>query len=148
MEEIDRLRVLRDRSDLTQLWNRCCRWYLQRAAVKKLKEKRKKKRKKRLRRWRRFLVLVVKFFYGPFFCLVLGFFTMLLALCSLLCLQAQDARHHGWHGPQDSLELLRCSSWTRFCTCPLLCYVLCIGPDSAVLAVPQLQFIKVVGTPC
>ena len=54
VEEIDRLRVLRDRSDLTQLWNRCCRWwYLQRAAVKKLKEKRKKKRKKRLRRWRR-----------------------------------------------------------------------------------------------
>ena len=42
----------------------------------------------------------------------------------------------------------QCISWTRFCTCPLLCYVLCIGPDSAVLAVPQLQFIKVVGIPC
>ena len=27
---------------------------------------------------------------------------MLLALCSLLCLQAQDARLHGRHGPQDS----------------------------------------------
>ena len=53
VEEIDRLRVLRDRSDLTQLWNRCCRWYLQQAAVKKLKEKRKRKRRKRLRRWRR-----------------------------------------------------------------------------------------------
>ena len=53
VDEIDRLRVLRDRSDLTQLWNRCCRWHLQRTAVKKLKEKRKKKRKKRLRRWRR-----------------------------------------------------------------------------------------------
>ena len=56
--------------------------------------------------------------------------TMSLALCSLLCLQAD-----------------RCSSWTRFCTCPLLCYVWCIGPDSAVLAVPQLQFIKVVVLP-
>ena len=33
---------------------------------------------------------------------LLGFFTMLLALCSLLCLQAQDARLHGRHGPQDS----------------------------------------------
>ena len=31
--------------------------------------------------------------------------TMSLALCSLLCLQAQDARLHGRHGPQDSLEL-------------------------------------------
>ena len=31
----------------------------------------------------------------------------LLALCSLplLCLQAQDARLHGWHGPQDSWSL-------------------------------------------
>ena len=38
----------------------------------------------------------------------------------------------------------QCISWPRFCTCPLLCYVLYFGPDSAVLAVPQLQFIKVV----
>ena len=41
----------------------------------------------------------------------------------------------------------QCFSWTRFCSCPLLCYVFCIGPDSAVLAVPQLQFIKVVVLP-
>ena len=33
------------------------------------------------------------------------FLTMLLALCSLLCLQAQDARLHGRHGPQDSWSL-------------------------------------------
>ena len=46
------------------------------------------------------------------------------------------------------LESYRCSSWTRFSTCPLLCCVWCIGPDSAVLAVPQLQFITVVVTPC
>ena len=37
--------------------------------------------------------------------LVCWFFTMLLALCSLLCLQAQDARLHGRHGPQDSWSL-------------------------------------------
>ena len=42
----------------------------------------------------------------------------------------------------------RCISWTRFSTCPLLCHVWCLGPDSAVLAVPQLQFITVVATPC
>ena len=67
----------------------------------------------------------------------------------LLLSQAQDARHHGWHGPQDSVEVHRCSSWTRSSTCPLLCYVWCYGPDSAVhcLAVPQLQFITVVDTP-
>ena len=41
----------------------------------------------------------------------------------------------------------RCISWTRFSTCPLLCYVWCLGPDSAVLAVPQLQFITVVSLP-
>ena len=42
----------------------------------------------------------------------------------------------------------RCISWTRFSSCPLLCYVWCLGPDSAVLAVPQFQFITVVVTPC
>ena len=41
----------------------------------------------------------------------------------------------------------RCISWTRFSTCPSLCYVWCLGPDSAVLAVPQLQFITVVSLP-
>ena len=49
-------------------------------------------------------------------------------------------------GVEKTAEL-PCSSWTRFFTCPLLCYVWCIGPDSAVLAVPQLQFIMVV-PPC
>ena len=50
---------------------------------------------------------------------------------------------------KNSLEVHRCSSWTRFSTCPLLCYVWCHGPDSAVhcLAVPQLLFITVVDTP-
>ena len=47
----------------------------------------------------------------------------------LLVSQAPDARHHGRLGPQDSVEVHRCSSWTRFSPCPLLCYV-CLGPDS------------------
>ena len=86
--------------------------------------------------------------YGPVG-LVCWFFTMSLAVCSSWLSQAQDARLHGRHGPQDSLEVHRCSSWTRFSTCPLLCYVWCLGPDSAVhLAVPQLQFITLVVTPC
>ena len=51
-------------------------------------------------------------------------------------------------GPRCRLHGHRCISWTRFSTCPLLCYVWCLGPDSAVLAVPQLQFITVVVTPC
>ena len=64
----------------------------------------------------------------------------------LLLSQAPDARHHGRHGPQDSVEVHRCSSWTRFSTCPLLCYEWYLGSDSAVhcLAFPQLQFITVV----
>ena len=56
---------------------------------------------------------------------------MLLALCSLLCLQAQDARFYSRHGPQDSLELtvhfldkvlympvvvLRVVYWSRQCS--------------------------------
>ena len=47
------------------------------------------------------------------------------------------------------MEVHRCSSWTRFSTCPLLCYVWCHGPDSAVycLAFPQLQFITVISSP-
>ena len=32
----------------------------------------------------------------------------------LLVSQAPDARHHGRLGPQDSVEVHRCSSWTRF----------------------------------
>ena len=87
--------------------------------------------------------------YGPGG-LICWYLLMSLTLCSLLCLQAQDARLHGRHGPQDSLEVHRCSSCLRFSSCPLLCYVWCHGPDSAVhcLAVPQLQFITVVDTPC
>ena len=63
----------------------------------------------------------------------------------LLVSQAPDARHHGRLGPQDSVEVHRCSSWTRFSPCPLLCYE-CLGPDSALhsLASPQLQFFTVV----
>ena len=66
-----------------------------------------------------------------------------LVLCFLLCLQARDARHHGWHGPQDSVEVHRCSSRTRFFTCPLVCYECRHGPDSAenCLAIPQVQLI-------
>ena len=48
---------------------------------------------------------------------------------------------------RGQLEPYRCSSWTRFSTCPLLCCVWCFGPDSAVLAVSQLQFIMVSSLP-
>ena len=43
------------------------------------------------------------------------------------------------------MRVHRCSSWTRFSPCPLLCYE-CLGPDSVLhsLAFPQLQFITVV----
>ena len=47
----------------------------------------------------------------------------------LLVSQAPDARHHGRLGPQDSVEVHRYSSWTRFSPCPLLYYG-CFGPDS------------------
>ena len=73
--------------------------------------------------------------------------------CTSCCIpslsQAQDARLHGRHGPQNILEVNRCSSWTRFSTCPLVCSEWCPGPDSAVhcLAVPQLQFITVISSP-
>ena len=86
--------------------------------------------------------------------------TVHLVLCFLPSLQARDAWHHGQYGPEGlvccfftmllalcsllCLEPYRCSSWT----CPLLCYVWCLGPDGAVLAVPQLQFITVVVTEC
>ena len=55
MEEIDRLRHLGDRTNLTTLLNRTCSWYLARDAVLKRKDKRKKKKKrrKRVRMWRR-----------------------------------------------------------------------------------------------
>ena len=55
MEEIDRLRQLGDRTNLTTLLNRTCSWYLARDAVLKWKDKRKKKKKrrKRVRMWRR-----------------------------------------------------------------------------------------------
>ena len=81
--------------------------------------------------------------------LVCWYLTMSLALCSTWLSQAQDARHHGRHGPQDSVEVHRCSSWTRSSTCPLVCYEWRHGPDSAehCLAIPQLQFITVVDTP-
>ena len=63
----------------------------------------------------------------------------------VLVSQAPDARHHGRLGPQDSAEVHRCSSWTRFSLCPLLCYE-CRGPDSALhsLAFPHLHFFTVV----
>ena len=42
--------------------------------------------------------------------LVCWYLTMSLALCSSWLSQAQDARHHGRHGPQDSyVEVHRCS---------------------------------------
>ena len=74
--------------------------------------------------------------------------TVHLVLCSPLCLQAQDARLHGRHGPQDSLEFTGAFLGQGFlharrcATCGVL------DQDSAVLAVPQLQFITVVVTPC
>ena len=42
-----------------------------------------------------------------------------------------------------TVEVHRCSSWTRFSACPLLCCEWCLGPDSAVhcLAFPQLQLV-------
>ena len=58
VEEVDRLRRLGDRSDLTTLLNRVSRWYVTRDEVLKRKEKRKKKKKKKRRlctrrtRWR------------------------------------------------------------------------------------------------
>ena len=62
--------------------------------------------------------------------LVCWVLTMSLALCSSWLSQAQDARHDGRHGPQDSVEVHRCSSWTRSFTCPLVCYEWRHGPDS------------------
>ena len=38
----------------------------------------------------------------------------------LLVSQAPDARHHGRLGPQDSVEVHRCSSWTRFFSMPVV----------------------------
>ena len=49
MEEIDRLRRLGDRTNLTTLLNRTCTWYLARDAFLKRKDKRKKKKKRRKR---------------------------------------------------------------------------------------------------
>ena len=43
--------------------------------------------------------------------LVCWYLTMSLVLCSSWLSQAHDARHHGRHGPQDSVEVHRCSSW-------------------------------------
>ena len=97
--------------------------------------------------------------YGPegFFRHVQGLvcwvLTMSLALCSSWLSQAQDVRHHDRHGPQDSVEVHRCSSWTRSFSCPLVCYEWRHGPDSAenCLAIPQVLliitvvFIPVVG---
>ena len=73
---------------------------------------------------------------------LLGFYDVPRAVLLLLS-QAQDARHHGRHGPQDSVEVHRCSSWTRSSTCPLVCYEWRHGPDSAenCLAVPQVLLI-------
>ena len=62
----------------------------------------------------------------------------------LVLSQAPDARHLGRYGPQDSVEVHRCSSWTRFSPCPLLSYV-CLDPDGGYTVVfPQLQFITIV----
>ena len=66
------------------------------------------------------------------------------AVLLLVCLRAQDARHHGRHGPQDSyVEVHRCSSWTMSFTCPLVCCEWRHGPDSAenCLAIPQVLLI-------
>ena len=75
--------------------------------------------------------------------LVCWVLTMSLALCSSWLSQAQDVRHDGRHGPQDSVEVHRCSSWTRSFTCPLVCCEWRLGPDSAknCLAIPQVQLI-------
>ena len=76
---------------------------------------------------------------------------MSLAVCSSWLSQAQDARHHGQHGPQNSyVEVHRCTSWTRSFTCPLVYSDWRHGPDSAenCLAIPQVQLIiTVVVTP-
>ena len=82
--------------------------------------------------------------------LVCWYLTMSLALCSSWLSQAQDARHHGRHGPQDShVEVHRCSSWTRSLTCPLVCCEWRHGPDSAenCLAIPQVQLLDDVVVP-
>ena len=135
VEEIDRLRVLRDRSDLTQLWNRCCRWYLQRAAVKKLKEKRKKKKKKRKKKLPksssfprlsrcssrcvpsccRLQACDARYHgrFGPevqlrrhwWHAWLVLLLTLHLALCFLPCLLARDARHHGRYEPEGILRV-------------------------------------------
>ena len=47
----------------------------------------------------------------------------------LVLSQAPNARHHGRHGPQDSVKVHRYSSSTRFSPSLLLSYV-CLGPDS------------------
>ena len=76
--------------------------------------------------------------------------TVHLALYSFVVLRPLMLDIMGGLDQKDSLEVHRCSSWTRFSTCPLLCYVWCHGPDSAVhcLAFPLLQFSTVVDTPC
>ena len=81
--------------------------------------------------------------------LVCWVLTMSLALCSSCLSQAQDVRHHGRHGPQDSVEVHRCSSWTRSFTCPLVCCEWRHGPDSAenCLAIPQVQLLDKVLVP-
>ena len=48
----------------------------------------------------------------------------------LLVSQAPDARHLGRLGPQDSVEVHRCNSWTKFAPYLLLCYE-GLGPDCA-----------------
>ena len=81
--------------------------------------------------------------------LVCWYLSVSLALSSSWLSQAQDARHHGWHGPQDRVEVHRCSSWTRFSTCPLcaVCGVMVQTVQYTVWRFPQLQFITVVDTP-
>ena len=75
--------------------------------------------------------------------LVCWVLTMSLALCSSWLSQAHDVRHQGRHGPQDSVEVHRCSSWARSLTCPLVCYEWRHGPNSAenCWAIPQVQLI-------
>ena len=53
VQEIDWLKEVSDRSDLTQLLNRCCRWYVAKDEVRKRKVNRRKKRRQRTRRTRR-----------------------------------------------------------------------------------------------
>ena len=46
VQEIDRLKEVCDQSDLTQLLNRCCMWYVRKDAVRQRKGERKRQRRR------------------------------------------------------------------------------------------------------